>query len=594
MNKLTWDAGCFYLDGKPFEIRSAAMHYFRIVPQYWRDRLRKLKNCGFNTVETYTCWNLHERREGEFDFSGLLNIEGYLAEAAALGLKVILRPGPYICAEWDAGGLPSWLLRYPHLPLRCYDEIFLQKVRRYYTALFDRVRPFLATNGGPILMVQVENEYGSYGNDKQYLRSIAALYRELGVDVPLFTSDGPTQFMLGGGTLPEVLAVANFGSRPAEAFETLKAFRPDQPVMCGEFWCGWFDHWYEHHHTRTSDSTLQDVRTMTEMGASFNMYMFHGGTNFGFWNGANDPGDYQPTVTSYDYCAPLAEDGSATDTYYELQKLFCAREGRSLPAPEAPVAHAAYGTVKFTESLPVFAAAPCMAKPVSAPNTLTFEQLGLDFGYVLYSTELRGSFEELPLLFGALHDRAHIFINGELRGIVERDRRRDEITLGLAAGETARLDILVENMGRVNYGPNMFDEKGILGGVRFGQQMHFGWQMTPLAMENLSALPFEKGVPAFDGTPRFLRGTLRVEGTPADTFLRPLGLEKGFITVNGFNIGRYYNSAGPQKTLYLPAPLLHTGDNEIIVFESDAAAAEGPLLVSETQPDLGCAAAAEY
>ncbi len=594
MNNLTWDARQFYLDGEPFVIRSAAMHYFRIVPQYWYDRLKKLKDCGFNTVETYTCWNLHERREGEFDFSGILDLERYVATAAELGLKVILRPGPYICAEWDAGGLPSWLLTYPHLPLRCYDEVFLGKVRRYYTELFRRLQPYLATNGGPILMVQVENEYGSYGNDKRYLQAIADLYRELGVDVPLFTSDGPTKFMLGGGTLPELLSVANFGSRPKEAFEELKSFKPDQPVMCGEFWCGWFDHWYEAHHVRAADSTVEDIRTMLEMGASFNMYMFHGGTNFAFWNGANDPGDYQPTITSYDYCAPLAEDGSLTDTYLALQKLFCEKDGVPVP-PLAPApAHAAYGEVQLTESLPLSAAVSLLAKPVSAPNTLTFEQLGLDFGYVLYSTTLHGPFEKLPLNFGGLHDRAHVFVDGVLRGIVERDRRSPEILLQLEKGETLRLDILVENMGRVNYGPRMFDEKGILGGVRLGQQYHFGWTMYPLAMEGLSALPFEKGTAAFEGEPEFLRGTLHIDGEPADTFLRPQGLEKGFVVVNGFNIGRYYNSAGPQKTLYLPAPLLHTGDNEIIVFESDAVAADMPLLVSEAQPDLGMPKESEY
>ena len=594
MNKLTWNADRFYLDGEPFQIRSAAMHYFRIVPQYWQDRLQKLKDCGFNTVETYTCWNLHERREGVFDFTGILDLESYVAQAAALGLKVILRPGPYICAEWDAGGLPSWLLTYPHLPLRCYDEVFLGKVRRYYTELFRRLRPYLATNGGPILMVQVENEYGSYGNDKRYLQAIADLYRELGVDVPLFTSDGPTKWMLNGGTLPDALSVANFGSRPREAFTELKAFKPEQPLMCGEFWCGWFDHWYEEHHVRTADSTVEDVRTMLDMGASFNVYMFHGGTNFGFWNGANDPGDYQPTVTSYDYCAPLAEDGSFTDTYYALQRMFCERDGLPVPAPAPDPVRTAYGEIRLTESLPLCAALPHMGVPVSAPNPLTFEQMGLDFGYAWYSTTLCGPFEELPLNFGGLHDRAHIFVNGELRGIQERDRRRDTVMLQLNKGESVRLDILVENMGRVNYGPRMFDEKGILGGVRLGQQYHFGWMMQPLPMEGLSALPFENSVPAFDGTPLFLRGTLHVEGEPADTFLRMPGLEKGFVVVNGFNIGRYYNSAGPTRTLYLPAPLLHAGDNEVIVFESDAVAASAPLLVSEAKPDLGDPKPSEY
>lgn len=592
MSQLTWDENRFYLDGKPFNIHSAAMHYFRVPPQYWPDRLQKLKECGFNTLETYTCWNLHERREEEFDFSGLLDLERYIQLAGDLGLKVLLRPGPYICAEWEAGGLPSWLLRYPHLPLRCYNEVFLAKVRRYYTQLFARLRPYLATNGGPILMVQVENEYGSFGNDKQYLRAIADLYRELGVDVPLFTSDGPETFMLNGGTLPDVLSVANFGSHPAENLAKLKAFKPKQPLMCGEFWSGWFDHWYEEHHTRTSDSAVQDVQTMLDLGASFNMYMFHGGTNFGFWNGANHDGTYQPTVTSYDYCAPLAEDGQPTPTYFALQKVLCAAAGIPVPEPPVPVRHAAYGAVALNQSLSLFKALSSMEAPISAPNTMTFEELGQDFGYVLYRTRLTGPFEELPLNFGALHDRAHIYLDGRLVGMVERDRRADEIRIGLAKGEEVQLDILVENMGRINYGPVMFDEKGILGGVRLGQQYHFGWQMYRLFMENLSDLPFEEKRAVFDGTPVFLRGELNVEGEPQDTFLRPQGFGKGFICVNGFNLGRYYNAAGPQKTLYLPAALLHTGPNEIIVCETDGF--EQPVLISQETAELGTGSTMRY
>ncbi len=585
MNKLTWDADRFYLDGKPFAIHSAAMHYFRIPRAYWRDRLQKLKDCGFNTLETYTCWNLHERREGEFDFSGMLALDEYIDIAAQLGLKVLLRPGPYICAEWEAGGLPSWLLRYPHLPLRCYDETFLAKVRRYYTALFDRVRPYLATNGGPILMVQVENEYGSFGDDKQYLRSIADLYRELGVDVPLFTSDGPDTWMLNGGTLPEVLSVANFGSHPEEALAALKAFKPDQPVMCGEFWSGWFDHWYEGHHVRTSDSAMRDVQTMLDMGASFNMYMFHGGTNFGFWNGANHADVYQPTITSYDYCAPLAEDGTPTPTYFELQKALHAAHGTEVPAPPAPVRHAAYGDITFTHSARLADVLDSFGAAVIGPNTKTMEQLGQDVGYTWYSTTLTGPFEELPLGFGGLHDRAHIYLNGQLQGIVERDRRADQVKIGLAKGESAKLDILVENMGRINYGPVMFDEKGILGGVRLGQQYHFGWAMHTLPMEDLSALPYGEGVPAFDGSAVFLKAKLHIEGQPADTFLAMDGFGKGFVTVNGFNLGRYYNAAGPQRTLYLPAPMLHEGDNEVILFETDGF--EAPVIRSLDAPDLG-------
>lgn len=597
MNHLTWDKDRFYLDGEPFSIYSAAMHYFRIPAAYWADRLTKLRDCGFNTVETYTCWNLHERQEGQFDFTGMLDIAGYLRTAASLGLKVILRPGPYICAEWEAGGLPAWLHVEPGLPLRCYDESFLAKVRRYYTALTRQIRPFLATNGGPVLLMQVENEYGSYGDDSRYMQSVADIYRQLGIDIPLFTADGPTDWMFRGGTLPGVLAAANFGSDPKGALARLKQVRPEQPMLCGEFWSGWFDHWYEAHHTRTADSTLQDVRDMVEMGASFNMYMFHGGTNFGFWNGANHAGIYQPTVTSYDYCAPLSEEGNPTSTYFALQQLLYPLTNPGKPLPRVEKAKAVgYGKIALTRQLGLFDAARQLGKPVFSPVPLAMERIGQDVGYILYTTTLTGPFEELELVIEGLHDRAHIFGDGVLLGIQERDRRWDTVTLALAKGESLRLDILVENMGRINYGPEMFDEKGITGNLRLGQQCHFGWQMTGMTMDNLTCLqgylPVEnaenccKNTDKADTfTPIFLKGSLTVTGEPADTFLQLPGFGKGFVAVNDFVLGRYFNTAGPQQTLYLPAPLLHTGENEITVFETDCM--QKPELLSRDTSVLG-------
>ena len=243
MGILTYKDKDFYMDGERYTVISGAMHYFRIPREYWYDRLLKLKECGFNTVETYTCWNLHEKVEGKFDFSGMLDVGAYIKTAKELGLNVILRPGPYICAEWDFGGLPAWLLTHESIPLRCYNEEFIALVRRYYEALFNEVRPYLAVNGGNVVMLQVENEYGSYGDDKEYLRAIVDIYRDCGVDCQLFTSDGATSFMLNGGTLPDFPCVANFGSKPADNFAALEKFRPGQPTMCGEFWCGWFDHW---------------------------------------------------------------------------------------------------------------------------------------------------------------------------------------------------------------------------------------------------------------------------------------------------------------------------------------------------------------
>ncbi len=586
MPHLTYDKDSFYLDGKPFRILSGAMHYFRTVPEYWEDRLRKLKAMGLNTVETYMCWNLHERREGVFDFTGILDISRFIGIAESLDLNVILRPGPYICAEWDFGGLPSWLQKYPSMRLRCADPLYLEKVKRYLKAVVDEIAPHLESRGGRVIMVQVENEYGSYGCDKTYLRAIADYYRSLGVDCALFTSDGPCWAMLGGGTLDGLLSVTNFGSGGKGSFDLLKKFRPDQPVMCGEFWNGWFDHWYENHHTRDPKEAAEALDEVLGYGedeehpsgrGNVNLYMFHGGTNFAFTNGANHGGKYEPTITSYDYDSPLSEAGDLTPKYYSFKEKLELRFG---PAPALEVSNtpkAAYGRVELTESAPLLPNVPALAvastkgkyptkgiTPFAYP--LWMEELDQDFGYTLYSVVAHGPFEEGNLHISQLHDRAHIFINGEFKGIKERDRRNDEIKLGLGVGESARIDILVENMGRVNYGGDLGynDKKGIFA-VHLGTYLS-GFTMYPLPMEDLSPLKYSEGQ---QKVPAFFRGTLKIDGTPADTFLDMAGFEKGFVLVNGHNLGRYFNAAGPQKTLYCPAPWLREGDNEIVVFETD-------------------------
>ena len=585
MGILTYDKNNFLMDGKPYRIISGAVHYFRIHPDYWYDRLSKLRACGFNTVETYTCWNLHERREGEFDFSGILDIDRFITIAEELSLNVIVRPGPYICSEWEFGGLPSWLLRYPNMGLRCCDPIYLEKVTPYYRELLSRIRLHLSTKGGGVIMMQVENEYGSYGDDSEYIRCVADIYRENGIDCQLFTSDGTKLWMLSGGTVPELLAVANFGSGIKKNAEALAAFRQDQPFMCGEFWCGWFDHWYEQHHTRTSDDVCAMVREFFDIDGSFNFYMFHGGTNFSFWNGANHTGDqYQPMITSYDYCSPLSEAGDMTDTYFAIRDLI--EEKTGVKAPDIPVANtkkAAYGELILTQYASLFDNLKKLTSPIRTAYPQTMEQLQQDFGYVLYSTEVHGPIEPLELILTHLHDRAHIFLDGKLVGLRERTRRHDSVKIALSSGECVRLDILVENMGRVNYGPKLFDQKGIIGGVRLGQRFHFGWDHYCLPMDDLSALDWKDAVS--DSVPAFYRGILNIEGKPADTFLRLDGFEKGFVKVNGFNIGRYYNSAGPQKTLYVPAPLLCEGENEIVIFESDRCVR--PTVMFTDVPELG-------
>ncbi len=587
MGLLTYKDTQFYLDGEPFVVLSGAIHYFRVPRAYWYDRLLKLKECGFNTVETYTCWNLHEPREGEFCFEGELDIEAFIQTAASLDLHVILRPGPYICAEWDFGGLPSWLLNYETMPLRCYDEAFLHILRRYYRELLRRIRPYLSANGGPIFMLQIENEYGSYGDDKQYLQSIVDIYKENDIDCLFFTSDGPSYTMLSGGTLDEYLAVANFGSAPKHNLSIMRRLFPYRPLMCGEFWSGWFDHWFEEHHVRPSEQIVQCVREFAELGASFNFYMFHGGTNFAFTNGANYADVYQPTITSYDYNAPLSEAGDRTQTYYCLRDILQTRYGNVPALTATETKKASYGRLRLDACADLFDNLDNLASPLPVIEPMYMEQIGQAFGYTLYRTIIRGQKDDGQLTADVIHDRAQVFVNGEKRATWERwDKeaiRQHPVMLHVGDGEQIALDILVENMGRVNYGPKLRDRKGIHG-VRYAYQHHFGWQMYPLTMTDLTHLQYK---PSEDtgARPCFLRGYLWIDGTPCDTFLRLDGFTKGFVTVNGRNIGRYFNPAGPQKTLFVPAPYLQCGNNEIIVFESDAH--QGVTVEFTDTPDIG-------
>jgi beta-galactosidase len=350
MPKLTYNEKDFLMDGKPYKIMSGAMHYFRIPREYWRERLLKLKECGLNTLETYIAWNMHEPEEGVYEFDGNLDVSAYLDICEELGLNVIIRPGPYICAEWEFGGFPWWLLKYENITLRAYDEVYLSKVKRFYTRLFEELRPHLVSNGGSIIMLQIENEYGSYGDDKRYMRAIAELYREQKMDCLYFTSDGLEGWMMTGGPLDEHLAVANFGSRPYEQLTRLRGYRPNQPAMCGEYWCGWFDHWFEEHHTRDPKALAADFEEFFKVDGSFSIYMFHGGTNFGFMNGANYQDVYAPTVTSYDYFAPLNEAGDRTEFYYHIRDIIGKYFGKeTLPELTAKDSEKrAYGKVKLT------------------------------------------------------------------------------------------------------------------------------------------------------------------------------------------------------------------------------------------------------
>ncbi|GGH36523.1 glycoside hydrolase family 35 protein [Paenibacillus segetis] len=581
MQKLSISGDDFILDGRPLQLLSGALHYFRIVPEYWRDRLLKLKACGLNTIETYIPWNLHEPEEGRFYFEGIADIEAFVRLAGELGLHVILRPSPFICAEWEFGGLPAWLLADDNMQLRCEDQAYLSKVDAYFDELLPRLRPLLSTHGGPVIALQVENEYGSYGTDKAYLNYIKEGMIARGMDVLLFTSDGAEDHMLQGGMIDGVFATVNFGSRAKESFAKLREYQPTGPLMCMEFWNGWFDHWMKPHHTRPESEVAETLDEMLALGASVNFYMFHGGTNFGFMNGANLFDKYEPIVTSYDYDTLLDESGKPTAKFYAARKMI--EKYVELPPLELPpvIKSRAYGNVQMTESAPLFTQLDVLSHPVRRARPEPMEKLGQAYGFILYSTRVTGPRTGMELILQEVRDRALVFANGTYAGTVERWDPRG-ISLEVPP-EGLQIDILVENMGRVNYGPELRDPKGITTGVRFGYQFLHDWTIRSLPLTNLNGLSFAP----VDGEdrlqPTFYRGCFQVCELE-DTFLRLDGWNKGQAFINGFNLGRYWEK-GPTQTLYVPAPLLRQGENELILFELHAVTE--PVVTFVDKPDFG-------
>ncbi len=564
MKSFTIHEDNFLLNGEPYRVLSGSMHYFRVLPELWDDRLVKLKAMGLNTVETYVAWNLHEPQPGLFHFEGRLDIVEFINLAAGHGLNVIVRPGPYICSEWDLGGLPSWLLKDSDMQLRCSHPPFLEAVDRFFDALLPRLVPLQISRDGPVIAIQVENEYGSYGNDKNYLSYLEKGLIKRGIDALLFTSDGPTDEMLQYGTLPHIHKTANFGSKAESAFKKLREYQPTGPLMCAEFWNGWFDHWGEEHHRRTPEVAAAELEEILACGASVNLYMFHGGSNFGFINGANArPGkSYQPTVNSYDSDAPLDEAGDPTPKFMAFREVLSRySQVPALPVPPS-IPKMALGSVQLSESTGLFEALEALGEPVSAPAPVSMEQLGQSYGFILYHTQVTGPRGEVPLTIQGLGDRAQVFGNGQPIGILEREFPDQTLMLSVPP-EGLTLDILVENQGRVNFGPDLFDRKGIRGGVMLGQQFLYDWTITPLPLEDLSNLPFSS--PASKTGPRFFRGSFEVSELK-DTYLTLPGWNKGVCWINGFNLGRYWKR-GPQKSIYVAVPLLRKGSNEIIVFE---------------------------
>lgn len=569
----------FYLNGEPFKIISGAFHYFRTVPEYWQDRIEKLVNMGCNTVETYIPWNFHEPEKGNFRFDGMHDIERFIHLAEKMGLYIIIRPSPYICSEWEFGGLPAWLLRDRNMRLRCSYEPYLNAVKEYYSVLIPKLVPHQCDRGGGVILVQLENEYGYYGNDTAYLEFLRDTLRELGVTVPFVTSDGPwSEPKFKSGMLNGALPTGNFGSGAEWQFGQMRKYiGENKPLMCMEFWNGWFDAWGEEQHTTSPEKAASELDELLKRG-SVNFYMFEGGTNFGFMSGRNG-GSKTGDVTSYDYDAPLTEDGQITEKY----RLFKEVIAKYTDIHEIPltteIRRRAYGRISCTGKTDLFSVLDKISVPVKSSYPLTMEDIGQDYGYILYRTKIRDVETVSEIRLEGAADRVQCYHNGEFvytafaENMWEKFEPQQKRTSGI-------IDLLCENTGRENFGTGLENQrKGISGGVKINDHRHFGFEIYPLPLDERQIAALDFGIGYIENTPAFYRFELDID-EPCDTFLDTDGFGKGCAFVNGFNIGRFWE-IGPQKRLYIPAPLLQIGKNTIVIFETEGKAADSIFLAGE-------------
>ena len=578
----------FLLDGKPFQIRCGEIHFARVPREYWRDRLHSLKAMGLNTVCAYLFWNYHEFEQGKYDWSGQADAAEFCRLAQEEGLWVILRPGPYACAEWDGGGLPWWLLRHDGIRLRTGDPEFLKSATAWYREVGRRLAPLQITHGGPIIMAQVENEYGSYGKDTDYMGTLRQALIDAGFDIPLFDCNPRTD--LTKAKRDDLFHVVNFGHYAKDSFAALKSVQPTGPLMCGEFYPGWFDTWGSPHHLGKTAEYLSDLEFMLRNGYSFSIYMAHGGTSFGLWPGADRP--FKPDTSSYDYDAPVSEAGWTGEKFRITRDLIAKYlpEGEKLPDPSPRNPVMAIAPISLSEYAPVFSNLPA---PVIGKEPLGMEALGQGHGCTLYRTEVPAG-PAAMLKVDDLRDLGWVFLDGKPVGVL--DRRNRTLSISLPAREKpAQLDILVEAMGHVNFGQEIHDRKGLRGPVTLGSALLTAeWRMYPLKLDapQFSILHwqnFEKASSAATNLPAFWRGSFTVEH-PADTFLDLRNWGKGVVWVNGHCLSRYWN-IGPQQTAYLPGPWLKQGGNEIIILDligptnPSVSGLETPIL-SELHPEL--------
>ncbi|XP_026234011.1 beta-galactosidase-1-like protein 2 [Anabas testudineus] len=580
----------FTLETKPFRILGGSIHYFRVPRAYWEDRLLKMKACGLNTLTTYVPWNLHEPERGVFSFEDQLDLEAYLQLAAKLGLWVILRPGPYICSEWDLGGLPSWLLRDPNMKLRTTYPGFITAVNSFFNQLMKKVVPHQYSKGGPIIAVQVENEYGAYAKDKDYMSFIKEALLSRGITELLLTSDDKEGLKLGG--VKGALQTINFQKLNPDAISYLDAIQPQKPKMVMEYWSGWFDLWGNLHHVYAAEDMISVVTEILKQDMSINLYMFHGGTNFGFMSGAFSIGlpAPKPMVTSYDYDAPLSEAGDYTTKYHLLRNVFSLYHTQPLPELPRLLEKRAYQPAVIQQHLSLWDTLHFTDKPLKSERPVNMENLpvnnknGQSYGYTLYETIITSG--------GVLNsrnnvrDRALVFVDKHFVGLLDYNTQE----LALLDGKGKRtLGLLVENCGRVNYGKTLDDQrKGLVGDIELNKQplrdfIIHSVDMKPGFVNRLANSGHWMNMRQQPSFPGFFQAKFSVNSFPKDTFIKLPGWSKGVVFINGKNLGRYW-SIGPQQTLYVPGPWLHRGDNQVIVFEEQEM--DGKIQFSSS-PDYG-------
>lgn len=591
----------FYLDGREFRILSGSFHYFRTQPAQWGDRLLKIKAAGLNTVTTYIPWNLHEKMRGQYEFTGLWDVASFIRQVHKVGLKMIVRPGPYICAEWEWGGLPHWLLNDTTIKVRSSSSRnYMAAVEKYFSRLLPILAAYQYKKGnGPIIAFQVENEFGSYGQDPAYLQALKSMFDKYGIDELLFTSDGKNG--LRKGSVPGVLMTVNFQRDANRNLKALLKTQPDKPLMVGEYWSGWFDHWGESHHTQNiTDLRHRLTSILKDYNASINFYMFVGGTNFGFWNGANFFRVHHPTITSYDYDAPISECGDITPKYLMIKELIASLGLAPMSVPEVPgnTPKRKYLAVIPRHHIPYMDLIQYIspAKITTHASPLPMEKLdindgsGQGYGYILYRKKIKDI--TYIQLNGQVNDRVIVMNNNQKIVTLEPNKAIGRLPVRSRQSEST-VDILVENTGRVNFKNLNNQSKGIVGTMRgdglplTGDWIHVPFEFDEAFVKELSKTNAWKefnGVPV----PAVFRVYLEISAEPQDTFIDMKAWGKGIVIVNGFNIGRYFE-IGPQQTLYLPAPLLNRGTNEIFIFETEGVEAnETPPMVFLDEPILQC------